>query len=190
MGGSNEKSFGNAGRSAAVTGMQEYLIKNSHVFKGWDPFLLREGKCFNSSNTLCAALLFLQVLFSESAEGKIRRQAENEKDNRKREAAKMLENTIDLINQVRTPLAGLVLHLDSQPWAFRRHCQVSLCWIGCSRWGFDGFYFRCCLIIQDLSALCNMPNWKRWHLLNQLSFGMVGVKDLIFHGFHIFLKFI
>ncbi|XP_048351247.1 phosphoacetylglucosamine mutase [Sphaerodactylus townsendi] len=39
------------------------------------------------------------VLFSKAAEDKIRHQAENEKDNRKREAAKMLENTIDLINQ-------------------------------------------------------------------------------------------
>nr|XP_056712380.1 phosphoacetylglucosamine mutase [Euleptes europaea] len=39
------------------------------------------------------------VLFSKTAEMKIRHQAENEKDNRKREAAKILENTIDLINQ-------------------------------------------------------------------------------------------
>ncbi|KAL8186148.1 UNVERIFIED_CONTAM: Phosphoglucomutase-3 [Gekko kuhli] len=39
------------------------------------------------------------VLFSKAAEEKIRHQAENEKDNRKREAAKMLENMIDLINQ-------------------------------------------------------------------------------------------
>ncbi|XP_062980988.1 phosphoacetylglucosamine mutase [Elgaria multicarinata webbii] len=39
------------------------------------------------------------VLFSKVAEKKIRYQAEEEKDNRKREAAKMLENTIDLINQ-------------------------------------------------------------------------------------------
>lgn len=46
--------------------------------------------------------LFLQVLFSKAAEEQIRHQAKEEKDNRKREAAKMLENTIDLINQVRT----------------------------------------------------------------------------------------
>ncbi|KAM6467091.1 phosphoacetylglucosamine mutase isoform 2-T2 [Liasis olivaceus] len=39
------------------------------------------------------------VLFSEAAENKIRYQAKEEKDIRKREAAKMLENTIDLINQ-------------------------------------------------------------------------------------------
>ncbi|XP_042299246.1 phosphoacetylglucosamine mutase-like isoform X2 [Sceloporus undulatus] len=39
------------------------------------------------------------VLFSKAAEQKIRYQAKEEKDNRKREAAKMLENTIDLINQ-------------------------------------------------------------------------------------------
>ncbi|XP_013924152.1 PREDICTED: phosphoacetylglucosamine mutase-like [Thamnophis sirtalis] len=39
------------------------------------------------------------VLFSKAAEDKIRFQAKEEKDNQKREAAKMLENTIDLINQ-------------------------------------------------------------------------------------------
>ncbi|XP_066468576.1 phosphoacetylglucosamine mutase isoform X2 [Tiliqua scincoides] len=39
------------------------------------------------------------VLFSKAAEEQIRRQAKEEKDNRKREAAKMLENTINLINQ-------------------------------------------------------------------------------------------
>ncbi|KAJ6665827.1 hypothetical protein lerEdw1_001299 [Lerista edwardsae] len=39
------------------------------------------------------------VLFSKAAEKQIRHQAKEEKDNRKREAAKMLENTIDLINQ-------------------------------------------------------------------------------------------
>ncbi|XP_078236666.1 phosphoacetylglucosamine mutase isoform X1 [Pogona vitticeps] len=39
------------------------------------------------------------VLFSKAAEDKIRHQAKEEKDNLKREAAKMLENTIDLINQ-------------------------------------------------------------------------------------------
>ncbi|KAJ7341698.1 hypothetical protein JRQ81_006427 [Phrynocephalus forsythii] len=39
------------------------------------------------------------VLFSKVAEDKIRHQAKEEKDNLKREAAKMLENTIDLINQ-------------------------------------------------------------------------------------------
>lgn len=41
-----------------------------------------------------------QVLFSKAAEDKIRHQAKEEKDNIKREAATMLENTIDLINQV------------------------------------------------------------------------------------------
>ncbi|CAI5769762.1 phosphoacetylglucosamine mutase isoform X1 [Podarcis lilfordi] len=39
------------------------------------------------------------VLFSKAAEQKIRYQAKEEKNNQKREAAKMLENTIDLINQ-------------------------------------------------------------------------------------------
>ncbi|ETE71485.1 Phosphoacetylglucosamine mutase, partial [Ophiophagus hannah] len=39
------------------------------------------------------------VLFSKAAEDKIRYQAKEEKDLQKREAAKMLENTIDLINQ-------------------------------------------------------------------------------------------
>uniref|UniRef100_A0A0B8RWV2 Phosphoacetylglucosamine mutase n=1 Tax=Philothamnus irregularis TaxID=1899461 RepID=A0A0B8RWV2_9SAUR len=39
------------------------------------------------------------VLFSKAAEDKIRFQAKEEKDIQKREAAKMLENTIDLINQ-------------------------------------------------------------------------------------------
>ncbi|XP_060608956.2 phosphoacetylglucosamine mutase [Anolis sagrei] len=39
------------------------------------------------------------VLFSKAAEEKIRYQAKEEKDNLKREAAKILENTIDLINQ-------------------------------------------------------------------------------------------
>ncbi|XP_053143094.1 phosphoacetylglucosamine mutase [Hemicordylus capensis] len=39
------------------------------------------------------------VLFSKAAEEKIRHQAKEEKDNRKREAATMFENTIDLINQ-------------------------------------------------------------------------------------------
>lgn len=50
---------------------------------------------------LYVTTLFLQVLFSKAAEEQIRSQAKEEKDNRKREAAKMLENTIDLINQVR-----------------------------------------------------------------------------------------
>uniref|UniRef100_A0A8C0JAH1 Phosphoglucomutase 3 n=1 Tax=Chelonoidis abingdonii TaxID=106734 RepID=A0A8C0JAH1_CHEAB len=39
------------------------------------------------------------VLFSKAAEEKIRHMAKEEKENQKREAAKMLENTIDLINQ-------------------------------------------------------------------------------------------
>uniref|UniRef100_A0A8D0L3V9 Phosphoacetylglucosamine mutase n=1 Tax=Sphenodon punctatus TaxID=8508 RepID=A0A8D0L3V9_SPHPU len=39
------------------------------------------------------------VLFSKAAVEKIRHLAKEEKDNQKREAAKMLENTIDLINQ-------------------------------------------------------------------------------------------
>uniref|UniRef100_A0A1W7REU7 Phosphoacetylglucosamine mutase n=1 Tax=Agkistrodon contortrix contortrix TaxID=8713 RepID=A0A1W7REU7_AGKCO len=39
------------------------------------------------------------VLFSKAAEDKIRYQAKEERDVQKREAAKMLENTIDLINQ-------------------------------------------------------------------------------------------
>uniref|UniRef100_A0A8D0DVU8 Phosphoacetylglucosamine mutase n=1 Tax=Salvator merianae TaxID=96440 RepID=A0A8D0DVU8_SALMN len=39
------------------------------------------------------------VVFSKAAEEKIRNQAKEEKDPQKREAAKMLENTIDLINQ-------------------------------------------------------------------------------------------
>ncbi|NXE51985.1 AGM1 mutase, partial [Casuarius casuarius] len=39
------------------------------------------------------------VLFSKAAETKIRQLAKEEKDDERREAAKMLENTIDLINQ-------------------------------------------------------------------------------------------
>lgn len=42
------------------------------------------------------------MLFSKAAETKIRQLAKEEKDNEKREAAKMLENMIDLINQVKT----------------------------------------------------------------------------------------
>ncbi|XP_034622013.1 phosphoacetylglucosamine mutase isoform X4 [Trachemys scripta elegans] len=41
----------------------------------------------------------MKVLFSKAAEEKIRHMAKEEKENQKREAAKMLENTIDLINQ-------------------------------------------------------------------------------------------
>ena len=43
----------------------------------------------------------LQVLFSKAAEMKIRELAE-ELEDKKRKAAKMLENVIDLFNQVRT----------------------------------------------------------------------------------------
>lgn len=42
------------------------------------------------------------MLFSKAAETKIRQLAKEEKDNEKREAAKVLENMIDLINQVKT----------------------------------------------------------------------------------------
>lgn len=50
-------------------------------------------------------MLSLQVLFSKTAEMKIKQLAE-ELEDKKRKAAKMLENIIDLFNQVRTD--GLV----------------------------------------------------------------------------------
>lgn len=46
-------------------------------------------------------MLSLQVLFSKTAEMKIKQLAE-ELEDKKRKAAKMLENIIDLFNQVRT----------------------------------------------------------------------------------------
>lgn len=51
-------------------------------------------------------MLSLQVLFSKTAEMKIKRLSE-ELEDKKRKAAKMLENIIDLFNQVRTD--GLVV---------------------------------------------------------------------------------
>lgn len=41
------------------------------------------------------------MLFSKAAENTIRQLAKEEKDDAKREAAKVLENLIDLINQVK-----------------------------------------------------------------------------------------
>lgn len=54
---------------------------------------------------LWLCMLSLQVLFSKTAEMKIKQLAE-ELEDKKRKAAKMLENIIDLFNQVRTD--GLV----------------------------------------------------------------------------------
>lgn len=48
----------------------------------------------------CVFMLSLQVLFSKAAETKIR-QLTKELDERRKAAAKMLENVIDLFNQVR-----------------------------------------------------------------------------------------
>ncbi|NXG36401.1 AGM1 mutase, partial [Dromaius novaehollandiae] len=45
------------------------------------------------------SLFLVVVLFSKAAETKIRQLAKEEKDDERREAAKMLENTIDLFNQ-------------------------------------------------------------------------------------------
>lgn len=50
-------------------------------------------------------LLSLQVLFSKAAETKIKQLAKESED-KKKEAAKMLENVIDLFNQVRTGGGG------------------------------------------------------------------------------------
>lgn len=63
--------------------------------------------CFSSIfSSVDSPLCFsFKVLFSKAAEDKIRFQAKEEKDIQKREAAKMLENTIDLINQV-----GMLVH--------------------------------------------------------------------------------
>lgn len=58
------------------------------------------------------------MLFSKAAEMKIKQLAE-ELEDKKRKAAKMLENIIDLINQVRTDGvlgSGLPVHYSDRMW--------------------------------------------------------------------------
>lgn len=81
----------------------EFIVANIN-----DGYLGLDGKSFVLTMawilvSSCQALIFFfKVLFSKAAETKIRQLAKEEKDDEKREAAKMLENMIDMINQVKT----------------------------------------------------------------------------------------
>uniref|UniRef100_A0A8C6XDS6 Phosphoacetylglucosamine mutase n=1 Tax=Naja naja TaxID=35670 RepID=A0A8C6XDS6_NAJNA len=76
------------------TFLQELLVKAGQTLS----FAVIQTAYANGSSTSYLEQT-MKVLFSKAAEDKIRYQAKEEKDLQKREAAKMLENTIDLINQ-------------------------------------------------------------------------------------------